>query len=171
MYTTIGVGCVECSHNAHLHILAEFLGRTTKCCGNPKPNFSVGYAAKESPCATRFLLEWLRGRCDLRLRGCGRGRKRSRCWLRHGSGRWLRERHRLRLLWNLSRRGSRNRGRCERRVCGESIPPPVQRRGIRGWPVRWFRRLRCLEQAADNLQYRFIKKDSQREDSRKYECR
>jgi len=78
---------------------------------------------------------------------------------------------RLRLLWNLSRRGSRNRGRCERRVCGESIPPPVQRRGIRGWPVRWFRRLRCLEQAADNLQYRFIKKDSQREDSRKYECR
>ena len=49
VHPAIGVGHVERRHDAPVHILAEFLGRTTQCCGNPKPNFTVGYPPKGAP--------------------------------------------------------------------------------------------------------------------------
>ena len=54
VHPAIRVGHVERRLDAPLHILAEFLGRTTEWCGNPKPNFTVGYAPKRAP---RFLPE------------------------------------------------------------------------------------------------------------------
>src|SRR5262249_5181139 len=62
MNTTARIGCVERSLNAQLHILTELLGRTAECRGNSKPNFVVGYAAKGSLDAARFLPEWLSNR-------------------------------------------------------------------------------------------------------------
>ena len=151
MHTAIGIGGVERSHDAHLHILAELFGWTAECCGHPKPNFGVSHTAKKSFGATRFLLERLRCRCNLRLRVCGRGRRGRRCWCGRGlcwlhrrSGRWLRASD-GRWLWNKSRRGSRDRGRGRRRVWSEAIAPPIQRCSVRDWLVGRFRGLSKFE--------------------------
>jgi hypothetical protein len=48
--------------DANLHILAEFLRRTTEWCGNPKPNFTISYATNRIVGASRFLPERMRER-------------------------------------------------------------------------------------------------------------
>src|SRR5262249_12717937 len=80
VHPAFGIGHVERRLDADLHILAEFLGRTSKGCGNPKTDFPGGHPASSTACAA-LLPERFRDRRERRLlalRGCGRRGARGR---------------------------------------------------------------------------------------------
>src|SRR5262249_35239807 len=95
VHPAIGIGHIERSLDAALHILAEFLGWASEWRGNAKPNFTIRYPAKGTADAA-VLAERFRGRRERRLLplprrerrlclcSCGRRRTRGRC----NSGGW-----------------------------------------------------------------------------------
>src|SRR5262249_30849236 len=115
VHSPFSVGHVERRLDTLLHMLAEFLGGPSKWSGNPKPNFTVGYAAKGTA-DTAVFAERFRRRRQRRLLPLHR-----------------RERHFLCL-----RSCGRRRTRCCRNPRGWNERPICCRCVVCGKPVRWF---------------------------------